>query len=96
MTVKLKHSKKSDSYTLKGLQWEHLEVIAALLANTRLGSEPCRHEAYELIESFEKFEGDLDVFTQFVKVSFSRDKQDGTTKVYNDLSIDLTQDGMRW
>lgn len=49
--MKLKYNENKDSYTIKGLQYEHLVTLQAILQHVRLGSDGCypKEVAYDFL-----------------------------------------------
>lgn len=51
--VRLKYNEVKDTYSIKGLSYQHLELIAGWASNTILGTGIHGNEAFELCELME-------------------------------------------
>jgi hypothetical protein len=66
--MKLKYNDEKDTFALKGLDVQHIELLAILLANVRLGAgDVYRESALELLEAIgaevgDDFTGDANLF----------------------------------
>lgn len=61
--MKTKYSKKTDTFTLKGLEPQHLEALYTLLNHTRLGDGMYEYAAFEMVQALEKFQQEVHSFT---------------------------------
>lgn len=61
--MKIKYNKKTDTFSLKGLEPCHLEALYTLLNHTRLGDGIYENAAFEMLEAFEQFQQKCGSFT---------------------------------
>lgn len=72
MAVKFKYSNKNENWSLKGLEWEHVQVLSALLMYTRLSTDGYGNTASEIMHAIEQNEGDLGDIACAIDVTFTR------------------------
>lgn len=80
MTVKFKYHEKSENFSIKGLDANHLIVIFKLLNHVRLGDGPLSDAALDIIRAYDNSEygGDLEYLISDSTIDISYDMEDGT------------------
>ena len=56
--VKIKYNEAKDTYSLKGMSQEHMDILASLMTKVVLGQKGYAESAFELADAFEKSAAD--------------------------------------